>query len=174
MDENCASAPEGRSKLARGNAPGKVYSYNLNRSPGRGAVTRRYCAPAGALVIQVPPITVFLCAALAVALSVGIVGLAIGVGAVYATFDWETTAQLTANFGSLIFMMLSLGLVLVTIIPTSLLIMLNNIPGITEKLDRIDYLVAMCSASFLVFFINFATARWAMNVGAEALRRREI
>jgi len=129
---------------------------------------------AGALVIQVPPITVFLCAALAVALSVGIVGLAIGVGAVYATFDWETTAQLTANFGSLIFMMLSLGLVLVTIIPTSLLIMLNNIPGITEKLDRIDYLVAMCSASFLVFFINFATARWAMNVGAEALRRREI
>ena len=128
---------------------------------------------AGGVAIQLPPAAVVICGALACAMSIGIVGLAVGLGAMYARFDWESSTQISASFGSLIFMLMALALVFVSLIPTLLIVMLHTVPNISLRLGPTDYRLAMSCASFLVFFMNFIAARWALRAGAEALSRLE-
>lgn len=127
----------------------------------------------GAWTIGVSPETVLLCGAMAIALSIGIVGLGIGVGCVYASFDWETPTQVAASFGSLVFMLLSLAVIMITLIPASLLIILFSVPAFSGQMHQRDYLIAVACASFLVVFINFVAARWALSAGLQALEQLE-
>ena len=48
-------------------------------------------------------------------LSYGLVGLAMGFGAVFANFDWEHPSELIASLGSMIFMLSAAGLILASI-----------------------------------------------------------
>ncbi|MCB0358240.1 MAG: hypothetical protein KDD44_01340 [Bdellovibrionales bacterium] len=128
---------------------------------------------AGAAAIDVTPAGVFLSGMIGIALSVGIVGLAVGVGATYATFDWDTPTQIAASFGSLVFMLLAITLVMITMIPAALLIVLSCVPGVVVRLRHVDYLTLIACSSFLALFVNFYTARWALRAGTESLRRLE-
>ena len=127
----------------------------------------------GAWAIHVSPAAVFICAILGVAMSAGVVGLAVGIGSVYARFDWDSPTQVAASFGSLVFMVLAIVIVLVTLIPSALLIILTSIPGVVRTLSHSDYLMLLACGTFLVFFINLSTARWALSAGYQALRQRE-
>lgn len=128
---------------------------------------------AGAWAINVTPAAVFLSGIIGVALSVGIVGLGIGIGAVYAQFDWESPTQVAASFGSLVFMLLAIAVVMISLLPASVLIMLSSVPGVATALSRLDYLITISCASFLAFFINFCAARWALNAGYQSLQAME-
>lgn len=128
---------------------------------------------AGAWAINVTPAAVFLSGIIGIALSVGIVGLGIGIGSVYAQFDWESPTQVSASFGSLVFMLLAIAVVMVSLLPASVLIMLSSVPGVATALSRLDYLITISCASFLAFFINFCAARWALNAGYQSLNALE-
>lgn len=117
--------------------------------------------------------TVMVTALLAVVLSSGIVGLGVGVGAVYARFDWDNPAQVTASFGSLVFMLLALGLVILSIVPSALLFVLTSVPSFVEQLSRVDYFFLFSCSLLLIVVINFGAARHALIAGANRLREVE-
>ena len=154
------SAPVSISQLLR---------YKFLMWIGPVAVTATVLLLSGAWTIGLTPDCVFLSGLLGIALSIGIVGLGIGIGAVYANFDWETPTQVAASFGSLVFMLLSLASMLITLIPASLMIILSSVPGLHNSMHYSDYAIAMMCATFLAFFINFIAARWALEAGAQAL-----
>jgi len=127
----------------------------------------------GAWASQAPPATVLLSAFLGLATSVGTVGLGIGVGAVYARFDWHSPTQVAASFGSLVYMLLSLCTTFVTLIPASFLIVLTCVPNFSSQFGSWEHRIAVGCSYFLVIFINGAAARGALLAGAQALRDRE-
>ena len=83
----------------------------------------------GAMAIEVPRAVVWLSVFDALVLSLSMVGLALGIGAVYARFDWESAAQVTSNFGSLVFMFLGLVVVLLNTIPSAMLLFIGCCAG---------------------------------------------
>lgn len=127
----------------------------------------------GTWAIFATPETVIVSAVLAVALTIGTTGLAVGIGAVYAKFDWESPAQVNASFGSLVYMLLSLALVAVTMLPSMPIFILTSVPTLAAQMDRHEYtLVVLCSL-FLVFYVNYAVCRHALNAGAQHLKEME-
>lgn len=109
---------------------------------------------------------------IAIALSIGIVGLGIGIGAVYAKFDWESPAQITASFGSLVYMFISICVIGLSTIPAMLLLIIGTLPEFTSKMDNYQYWMSILCSVFLLFFINIATARKALAAGVNSLKER--
>lgn len=77
--------------------------------------------------------------------AVGIVGLAVGLGAVFHNFDWEHSSQLQASFGSLIFMLLCVVLIAVNQIPTGFMVLITQTQA--PRIFAVD--------SNLMFILNF-------------------
>lgn len=104
--------------------------------------------------------------------SYGIVGLAIGLGTYFARFDWEHSSQLAAGFGSLSFMLLSLVLIIINVAPLWVLLFLFQ-QGAPDGGNSVGLkiLVFMLVAA-LLFILNTAIARVAINKGEEALLKR--
>lgn len=107
------------------------------------------------------------------ALSIGITGLGVGSGAVFAKFDWDSPTQVTASFGSLVFMMLSFVLILVSIVPAGFLFILVSVNGLTATMEPHSYLIANICSATLLLFVNIAAARRALIAGATALQDLE-
>ena len=127
----------------------------------------------GAWAVQAPVETVVLSAITAIALSAGIVGLGIGVGAVYVKFDWESPTQVTASFGSLVYMFLAFAVSMITMIPVSFLCVISCVPNFAEQIRHSDLLFAQGCAYFLIFFVNIAAAKRALRAGCESLAELE-
>ena len=104
-----------------------------------------------------------------IALAIGVTGLGVGVGAVFAKFDWESPTQVTASFGSLVFMMLSFVIILITSIPAAFLFILVTVEDLTATMDTRTYWVALACSTSLLFIINLAAARRALAAGANSL-----
>ena len=127
----------------------------------------------GALAIQAPLPAIVSTAVLAVALSSGVVGLGIGIGAVYTNFDWDSPAQVTASFGSLIYMLLAVALTGLTLIPAAFALVLSSIPAFRDAMSTLDFCLTLGCLHFLVFYVNFAAARKALGAGEQHLRQLE-
>lgn len=123
----------------------------------------------GALAIQVSPMTVALTSLIAISLAVGLVGMAVGIGALFANFDWDNPAQLSASFGSLLYMTLSFGVVLISLVPSTFIILLSCVPQLGAKMSEQTYFLALFCSLFLTFFINFAAANRAIQTGRQHL-----
>jgi ABC-2 type transport system permease protein len=109
----------------------------------------------------------------AMSMSVGIVGLAVGIGAVYSRFDWEAPTQVTASFGSLVFMLLALALIMTTLLPAALLYVLTTVTSLTAQMSVFDYRVAITCSTFLILFMNYAVAKKAISAGEQKLKETE-
>jgi len=127
----------------------------------------------GSMAIQASNETIAATVAVAVALSVGITGLGIGAGAYYARFDWESPAQVTASFGSLVFMLLSLTNILFSAVPILFLFVLTSVPEFAGQMTGTQYALGLLASFALLFSINALTARHALSAGAASLRDRE-
>jgi ABC-2 type transport system permease protein len=127
----------------------------------------------GTWAIYSAPETIAATAILAIALSIGIVGLGVGIGAVYAKFDWDSPAQVTASFGSLVYMLLALALIMLTLVLASMMFVLTTVPSFAVSMSDDEYLLALACSFFLVFFVNYQAAHHAMNAGAERLKDLE-
>lgn len=93
----------------------------------------------------------------------GIVGLAIGLGARYANFSWEHSSQLAAGFGNMVFMLASIALISLNLIPAC--IMLFNKNAALEP-----YLII--SMMLMIFCINYSAKVVAFRFGIESLKNR--
>ena len=123
----------------------------------------------GAMAVRTAPEAVAASFVFALALSIGIVGLGVGIGAVYARFDWDSPAEISASFGSLVYMVLSMVLIFLTMIPAGFVFVLTCVPNFSALLSSNDlYIVHGCSY-FLAFFINISVARRALRAGRLAL-----
>lgn len=101
----------------------------------------------------------------------GIVGLAIGFGAVFSNFEWEHASQLAASFGSLVFMLISTLLIAAAIIPTITLVfsrdfILNRPYGHYEW-----YLWSVANIAVL-YYLNSKVTELSLRFGEKALRKR--
>jgi ABC-2 type transport system permease protein len=104
----------------------------------------------------------------------GIVGLAIGLGARFANFSWEHSSQLAAGFGNIVFMIASICLIGLNLIPACLMLFDNpfSLPYILEPGIGLPI---FCVAMLLVMFsLNILTAKIAMDIGRDALESREV
>ena len=105
-------------------------------------------------------------------LSAGIVGLGIGLGAKFANFDWEHSAQLAASFGSFVFMLSSIALITLNMIPIGFLLFVREPGMIGEFMPQTAwYLVILLCASAVVA-VNFLVISWSARVGERALEER--
>lgn len=120
----------------------------------------------GAMAVQAPPLALFVTAIVSIALGYGLAGIGVGIGAVYVRFDWESPAQITSSFGSLVYMLIGFMMILVTILSASYLYFASCVPALTQS--GVSYVPTFCSF-FLVFFVNFAGARTALGAGEEKL-----
>lgn len=101
----------------------------------------------------------------------GIVGIAIGMGARFANFSWEHSSQLAAGFGNMVFMISSIGLIALNLVPACIMLFYNperlNLslsPGILQAL-----LIASMLLSMLV--LNLLAKRVAIKSGLNSLSR---
>lgn len=124
----------------------------------------------GTMAIQGTLETLGTTAAVSVVLCIGLTGLAVGIGAVYARFDWESTAQVTASFGSLVYMFLSLLLIVVSMIPASFLFILSCNPEFAEQMRPMDYAFSYGASFLLLLSLNVMVARRAIAAGINTLR----
>ncbi|WKZ57979.1 MAG: hypothetical protein QY326_04750 [Bdellovibrionota bacterium] len=126
----------------------------------------------GTVILGASPAVVILSIFSCMLICYGVVGLAVGLGAVFAHFDWEHASQLVASFGSLVFMLVSVFLVLVNMALLGLIIYLGNRDMSAVELDYSVWLLLSAIMLVVMFAVNLVVGRWAMHQGVLALERR--
>jgi len=109
----------------------------------------------------------------AIIVSYGVVGLAVGLGAYFADFDWEHPSQLAAGFGSLVFMLLGVGSILTSLVPITtiaLMVQLQLSSHTDEPLRRLVAATALIAAATL----NYLIARLALRAGRQKLSDKAL
>jgi ABC-2 type transport system permease protein len=102
-----------------------------------------------------------------VILTYGLVGLSIGIGAVFSQFDWEYSAQITTTVGSFTLMFASTVLLALDIIPLGFMFVSHLLlPGQPAGHNWI----AILSCLLGLFLINKLVASIALTVGERSLR----
>jgi ABC-2 type transport system permease protein len=126
----------------------------------------------GALAINAGPHVVIINALASWVICYGIVGLAVGMGAFFANFDWEHTSQLAASFGSLVFMLFSTLLIFLNLLPAGLLIFLRTLRMAGYTFTQTNWYVAVGCSALLLVYLNYVATRWSLRLGETALRER--
>ncbi len=124
----------------------------------------------GAISIGFEPVLVAAKLVATIAMSYGIVGLAIGVGAYFANFEWEHPSQLAAGFGTLVFMLIGFTLILVNL--AVVWVSLSFVHSRGGSLDSSAALAVFGSALAIVLYINYTASKLGLRLGTESLRRR--
>ena len=127
----------------------------------------------GALAIQVNPMSVVISGILALGLTAGIVGMGIGVGAIYAIFDWDNPTQIASGFGSLVYMGLCFALLSISMIPSAFLLVILSVEDFLGALPRNQYLMIVFCSTFLIFFFNLIVVRRSLRMGEQSLMALE-
>lgn len=102
-------------------------------------------------------------------LSAGIIALGLGIGAIFARFDWEHSAQLVASFGSFVFMLSSIFLITLNMIPLGIALYMRE-PGMMgeELSDEMWTMVLAACAAFIVL-LNTLVVIASFDAGKKAL-----
>jgi ABC-2 type transport system permease protein len=126
----------------------------------------------GSVVIQAPASIVVLNVLVGLITSYGIVGLAVGLGAYFANFDWEHSSQLIASFGSLVFMLCSVMMIGINTSITLSIVFVRN-PKLSEVTfaDQSWYLVVAMGLAFMLA-INHLIVQASIRIGERALTQR--
>lgn len=105
-------------------------------------------------------------------LSIGCTGLAIGLGARFATFDWESPNQLTVSLGTLVLLLTGVGLLFLMIIPAGIITFFLVIPKLQEIVGFTKAFLLMSTLLFLAIYTNILVAHYACKSGALRLTQR--
>lgn len=126
----------------------------------------------GALAIDAQPNVVMINALSSWVICYGIVGLAVGLGAFFANFNWEHSSQLAASFGSLVYMLFASLLIAINMVPTTLLVFLRTLRILNYSFSDLQWYGCIATTAALLIYINYAATRWALKVGENALLER--
>lgn len=101
----------------------------------------------------------------------GLVGLGIGLGALFSQFEWEHSTQLSMSLGSFIFMLSSMVFLAINLVPIGL--MFGTYSLFPEDANH-PYFSSLVLAGGLLstYMINRLTSWWALSAGARALEPR--
>jgi glucan phosphoethanolaminetransferase (alkaline phosphatase superfamily) len=99
----------------------------------------------------------------------GIVGSGIGFGAMFALFDWEHPSQLSAGFGSFVYMLHCTMLIFLNMIPAWIVLFVprSMLFGASSPVLELLFFVVLGS---IMLAVNHGIARWAMERGELRLR----
>jgi hypothetical protein len=98
----------------------------------------------------------------------GLVTLAIGLGAIFSQFDWEHSTQISTNVGSFVFMVVSIIILALDMIPLGMLFGAYIImPEIVQDSSQIAWIFGLSLTA--LFVLNWLIARWVLAAGARAL-----
>lgn len=95
----------------------------------------------------------------------GLVGLAVGMGAIYSRFDWESVSQLAVGFGNIIFMLTASALILINIFPIWMLFQYMSWAALSAHIANATIIVGF----FCIF--NFLLGYFFLRRGIRALHR---
>lgn len=137
-------------------------------------ITATIILTSGALAIQAPVPVVIGTAILAAVSTYGIVGLAVGLGTLFSFFDWEHASQLSANLGSLFFMIASMFLVGLAIAPVGLMLCLYFACAAGYLPYSEAVWMSLFVSGFLLLYMHVLVHRWAIHAGVAALERKKI
>lgn len=121
----------------------------------------------GSYLLKYNTFTILVYFVLAFFLAYAIVGLAIGLGAKYANFNFEYSSQMAMSFGSFIFMLLSVGISVVIQIP--FLILLNLIHK--SNFSLLPSIIGNFGFICLLYFL-YKIGIDSINFGAKSLDKR--
>lgn len=96
----------------------------------------------------------------------GIVGIAIGMGGVFAQFDWEHSSQLAAGFGNFVFMLCAIILIFFSMLPAGVLLW-GQSGGENHPVWLVYLLVGGTGCAVLA--VNLLAAQLALKKGEQAL-----
>lgn len=128
---------------------------------------------AGAFALQLPEVAILHTLVVAVALSGGLVGLGVGLGALYARFDWDHTSSLHSGFGNLLYMGLAFVLILATLLPSGFLFFTACVPNFAADLGGVASTSMLFLTLLIVVGMNFLVAKGAVHSGAQRLLELE-
>lgn len=125
----------------------------------------------GALAIGASGILVLVSAACSLLVVYGIVGLAIGLGGMFAYFEWEHPSQLAGGFGSLLYMLCATLLILLNTVPAWMILLS---PSFNSQIaGGSKFAAVILSLNMLtVLALNLLVARFAFEKGQTALIMR--
>lgn len=127
---------------------------------------------AGVFVINPAPAVVFCTIYIGICMSIGATALAVGIGSMFASFEWESPNQISAGFGTLVLLLGSLTLVVVTLIPASVMTFITMVPAFRAKIGSGWWQLTLAVCSVLVLGINVWVGRWIEKKGAESLQEQ--
>lgn len=102
-----------------------------------------------------------------------IVSVGLALGAYCAKFDWEHTAELVASFGSFIFMIASILVVALTMVPLGLVLYARSPGMFGNAMSDVEWNVFVLISIAVVLGINILLIRYSVLLGARALTARQ-
>ena len=102
----------------------------------------------------------------------GVVGLGIGLGAYFANFNWEHPSQLAASFGSLVYMLAAVALVSLSTGVLAALLVARHYTLTEGRFSPLEYKLVVVGLLGLLFYLNFAVTRFALDLGEKEIERR--
>ena len=102
-------------------------------------------------------------------MSYGLVGLAVGLGALFAHFSWEHASQIAASFGSLIYMLAGALLIGADMALAGALIVFRTLRSLGVQFSLVEWYASVICCAALFVYLNFAVTRWALRLGERAL-----
>ncbi|HQH28302.1 MAG TPA: hypothetical protein PLP17_12965, partial [Oligoflexia bacterium] len=105
-------------------------------------------------------------------LSIGCTGLAVGIGSIFASFEWESPTQIATGFGTLVLLLASLALVVIIFMPASTLMFMCTILEPRAVVGEMLAPFGKAMMVLLIFLINFLVASFSCRKGVESLSLR--
>jgi len=125
----------------------------------------------GAMAIGADELLVLASCACGVILAYGLVGLGVGLGALFAHFEWEYSSQVTTNVGSFLYMALSLLFLAVNLVPIILMFgAYSLVPGLIPH--ESSPLIILGSGLLLLAAVNYSCVAASLSVGSRSLKAR--
>jgi ABC-2 type transport system permease protein len=129
---------------------------------------------AGAAVIGAGSYAIAISTLGACIVSYGIVGLAIGMGATFANFNWDHPSQLAASIGSLSYILVSVIVVALSLLPAGFVLFLKNVALSSGSLSYYEWIAGLTASVAFLVYLNYLVKREAFNLGERALKRHLV
>ncbi len=126
----------------------------------------------GAFAIGLDVATSMIVLLLGLAMTLGTTALAIGLGARYASFDWESPSQLAIGLGTLSLLLLSVTVVFLFTIPSSVLLSFLIVPRLREIVGAETSYFVMIISLWSIVFGGFVLMSRSISNGSRALEER--
>jgi ABC-2 type transport system permease protein len=99
----------------------------------------------------------------------GLVGLGIGLGAFFSQFEWEYSTQISTSLGSFIFMITSVIVLSLTMVPLGCMFGIYLLFPESHSTQSSE-LIIISSGLVCAYLVNHVASWWALSLGAKALQ----